>query len=238
MEPCPIQLLFSVVPLQGRDRSSLIGIKEMNISLETVQELAPDQASIKAAKKLLKPVQWPVLGQAASVHSIWGECQGSGANPYYTMADAVDYGYKCTCPSRKFPCKHVLALMWQYAQDSSRFIEDGPPEWVNDWLGRRRKTRSTVSPKKNKNKKNISFVDKKSEQTVSPEEIAKKEAAKAKRTVKLKAKTEAGISDGLYEFQQWINDQLYTGIVIFVKEINRRCRQIAARLVDAKGLPT
>ncbi|MEJ2424086.1 MAG: SWIM zinc finger family protein, partial [Candidatus Thiodiazotropha sp.] len=70
----------------------------MDISLDVVQELAPDQASLTAAKKLLKPAKWPVKGQAPSVNTIWGQCQGSGANPYYTMADVVDHGYKCTCP--------------------------------------------------------------------------------------------------------------------------------------------
>jgi hypothetical protein len=110
----------------------------VKISLETVRELAPDQVSLTAAKKLLKPAKWPVLGQTPSLNIIWSECQGSGANPYYSVVDAVNYGDKCTCPSRKFPCKHVLALLWQYAESGDNFADKEAPEWATEWLGRRR----------------------------------------------------------------------------------------------------
>ena len=207
----------------------------MEISLETIQNLAPDQSSLSAAKKLLKPAKWPVRGKAASVNSIWGQCQGSGANPYLTMADVVDHGYKCTCPSRKFPCKHVLALMWQFADNPADFVEAEPPEWVNDWLGRRRKSDHSATETQPKANKNIQLVTEEQTPELSPEEIAKKEAAKAKRAAQLKAANEASIRDGLTEFQQWVNDQLRTGMGTFVKEVSERCRQIAARLVDAKA---
>lgn len=209
---------------------------EMEISLATVQELAPDQASLNAAKKLLKPTQWPMREKAASVNSIWGQCQGSGANPYYTMADVVDHGYKCTCPSRKFPCKHVLALMWQFAEGSTDFVENKPPEWVNDWLRRRRKP-GTSSPAEDKPavKKSINDIQEAEVNSLSPEEDAKKEAARQKRAVQSKLNTDASISAGLTEFQQWVDDQLRTGIGSFIKEIKERSRRMAARLVDAKA---
>jgi hypothetical protein len=40
---------------------------------------------------------------------------------------------------------------------------------------------------------------------------------------------------GVADLQNWINDQLRAGIGTFLKEVNQRCRQIAARLVDAKA---
>src|SRR5688572_33367878 len=69
---------------------------------------------------------------------VWGECAGSGANPYRMMADLRDLGNKCTCPSRKFPCKHVLGLLWLNAEAVVPFPPADTPEWVSDWLGRRR----------------------------------------------------------------------------------------------------
>lgn len=212
----------------------------MNISLETVQDLAPDQASLNAAKKLLKPAKWPLLGQAASVNTIWGECQGSGSKPYYTMADVVDHGYKCTCPSRKFPCKHVLALLWQFSDDTAHFAESEPPQWVIDWLSRRRRpseaagSNTANSDVKNLIKKNIHGTEP-DQQPVSAEALAKKAAAQAKRAAQNKAKTDASVTAGLLEFQQWLDDQLVNGISTFIKEINSRCRHIASRLVDAKA---
>ncbi|WP_028580992.1 SWIM zinc finger family protein [Desulfogranum japonicum] len=209
----------------------------MEISLETIQNLAPDQASLHAAKKLLKPAKWPLLGQDPGVNTIWGQCQGSGSNPYLTMADVVDHGYKCTCPSRKFPCKHVLALWWQFADRPDDFTVSDPPEWVHDWLGRRRKkSTSTEAETAGKvEKKNILLATGDDTPALSAAEQANKEAAKAQRAKQIKAATEASIRDGLVEFQQWVDDQLRTGIGGLMKEISSRCRQIAARMVDAKA---
>ena len=207
----------------------------MDISLDTIQQLAPDQPSLNAAKKLLQPAKWPLRGKAAAVNSIWGQCQGSGSKPYYIMADVVEHGYKCTCPSRKFPCKHVLALMWQFSEGASDFNESEPPEWVHDWLGRKRKATNNSSDEKSAVKKDIINAQEEIKKVLSPEEKAKKEAANIKRAAQNKAKTTASINAGLQEFQQWVDDQLRTGIASFIKHINERCRGIAARLVDAKA---
>lgn len=210
----------------------------MEISLETLQRLSPDQASLNAAKKLLKPSQWPLLGQTSSLNCIWGQCQGSGANPYSAMADVVDHGYKCTCPSRKFPCKHVLALLWQFADSSSNFTEMDAPEWVHDWLGRRRRPdkKSVAEPDVTSKTKQTNNIHLATDSVIdTSEDIAKKQLEKEKRSAQLKLNTDERIQAILIDFQQWINDQLRSGIAIFIKDINERCRQMAARLVDAKA---
>ena len=209
----------------------------MEIKLETVETLAPDQASIKAAKKLLSPTKWPVRQCSSEINSIWGECQGSGSKPYYTVADVVDHGYKCTCPSRKFPCKHVLALMWQYALNPDDFTPSDSPDWVNDWMGRRRKNTknqaldaSTSGPKKN-----IHQAEDEPKKALTPEEVAKQEAAKAKRAEKVRLATQASIRNGINDYLQWVDDLFRTGIDGFLKDIHGNCRKIAARMVDAKA---
>jgi len=215
----------------------------MDLSLETVQNLAPDQASLNAAKKLLSPSKWPVKQQDQSVNTIWGECQGSGSKPYYVMADVVEHGYKCTCPSRKFPCKHVLAIMWQFSLDANSFSPDEPPEWVNEWLGRLRKSSSpanTATKTANENagknsNKNINLTNEPVKKALTAEESEKLAMANAKRAEKVRQNTKASIDAGIIEFKQWIDDQLRTGIDGFLKETTGRCRQIAARLVDAKA---
>ncbi|TIT72654.1 MAG: SWIM zinc finger family protein, partial [Mesorhizobium sp.] len=112
----------------------------MQLDLKTIEALAPDQASLGAAAKLTKRSNWPRLETNDQLGLIWGECQGSGSNPYRVMFDTGDHGYKCTCPSRKFPCKHILALAWICATAPTSFARvDQTPDWVNDWLGRRRK---------------------------------------------------------------------------------------------------
>src|ERR1700757_2443040 len=107
------------------------------LSLEKIEALAPDQSSVDAARKLLKSGSWPRLAWDGA-ELVWGECQGSGATPYRVVISESDAGYKCTCPSRKFPCKHSLALMWMRAEGKLAFAPGTPPQWVNDWLARRR----------------------------------------------------------------------------------------------------
>src|SRR5258708_29924252 len=109
----------------------------MGLTRSAIEAMAPDQSALTAASALLKPAKRPV--RAKSGHLIWGECQGSGANPYRVVADTDEQGSKCTCPSRKFPCKHAIALMWLFVEDGAAFQDADIPAWVNDWMGRRRK---------------------------------------------------------------------------------------------------
>ncbi|HHC73610.1 MAG TPA: hypothetical protein ENK78_00860, partial [Thiothrix sp.] len=104
-------------------------------SSDQVNQLAPDTASIKAAKKLNKPAKWPLLG--VSENTLWGECQGSGKKPYQTIIDFAEPAFKCSCPSRKFPCKHGLALAFIYAEQNHAVTQSQPPAWVSDWLEKR-----------------------------------------------------------------------------------------------------
>ncbi len=110
----------------------------MTLTRERIESLAPDQSSLSAALKLVKPASWPVLAADADATVLWGECQGSGSTPYRVVVSPDDTGYKCTCPSRKFPCKHVLAVLWLRIDKPDRFASATPPPWVDEWSTRRR----------------------------------------------------------------------------------------------------
>ena len=101
-----------------------------------IEALAPDRSALTASASLLGSAKWPVRARAGDL--IWGECQGSGANPYRVAADMADGGAKCTCPSQKFPCKHGLALMLMCAGNADDFTQAAIPDWVTEWQGRRR----------------------------------------------------------------------------------------------------
>lgn len=208
----------------------------MTLTIETVENLAPDQASLTAAQKLLKPAKWSGHGFSSQHHLAWAQCQGSGSKPYYTVIDIDDHGYKCTCPSRKFPCKHSLALMLIYINEPALFTPDEIPSWVADWLSRRRKTNKSNDsdePSQHKDKPSLSAIE--ILPALSVEEEAKKAAAAAKRAEKLKADTDMRISVGLLELEQWMQDQLRMGLGAFLDKAGQSCRQIAARLSDAKA---
>src|SRR5712671_5336003 len=85
----------------------------MSWSIEQVLALAPDPASAKAGQGLSNPGKW--LKLHCTERSVWGEVQGSGKDPYRTQADLLGPAFHCSCPSRKFPCKHGLGLMLTFA---------------------------------------------------------------------------------------------------------------------------
>lgn len=209
----------------------------MELPLQVVEDLAPDQSSLSAAKKLLSISNWPMLGQSDTHHSIWGQCKGSGANPYLTMADVVDHGYKCTCPSRKFPCKHVLALLWLYSQNSTSFAQAEPTEWVMEWLARRRRPAGDAAKVvETINRKNIADIDQdQAEPIEDAEALQRKQAQQQQRAAQTALSTQQALLDGLQELDLWIHDQLRTGILAFNKELRERTRRIASRMVDAKA---
>ncbi|MFD3721987.1 SWIM zinc finger family protein [Streptomyces sp. NPDC058674] len=102
---------------------------------EQVLALAPDDASRKAGGRLGGAGPWSEIGGSAS-GSLWGLCKGSGSKPYRTVVDLTGPAYKCSCPSRKFPCKHALGLLLLWSSDGAG--EPGEaPDWAADWLAER-----------------------------------------------------------------------------------------------------
>jgi hypothetical protein len=89
--------------------------------------MAPDAAAAAAGRKLARPEAWSSLGQ--SERAFFGECRGSAL--YRTQISALDLTARCTCPSRKFPCKHALGLLFLIAEAPAVFPAPGSePEWV------------------------------------------------------------------------------------------------------------
>ena len=68
----------------------------MALTRGAIEAMAPDQAPLAAASSLLKPAKWPSRAEAGGL--IWGECQGSGANPYRVVADTDDPGVEMHLP--------------------------------------------------------------------------------------------------------------------------------------------
>lgn len=105
----------------------------MRWSVEQVEAVAPSPAAITAAQPLATPLKWSGLG--ADERALWGSFQGSGAEPYDTAVDHVGVGFRCTCPSRKTPCKHAIALLLLWVRDQVPAGSPAPP--VRAWVDRR-----------------------------------------------------------------------------------------------------
>jgi hypothetical protein len=202
-----------------------------SLSLDRIEALAPDQGSVDAARKLLKPAGWPKLA-ADGAGLIWGECQGSGATPYRVVVAEADAGYKCTCPSRKFPCKHSLALMWLRVDGKVAFATAEAPEWVREWVARRRGTgAAAASTDEGKPKVSLAAAAAVVEEAVDPKAEARAAAARERNRLD----REASVRAGLDELDLWLEDQVERGMAAFVAQSSAACRVIAQRLVDAKA---
>ena len=111
-------------------------------SVEQVEAIAPSPAALSAARPLTTVTKWAALG--ADDRAVWGSCRGSGAEPYDTMVDHVGVASRCTCPSRRHPCKHVLALLLLWvAGDVPATVT---PSRVADWVDARRRSDLRTAP--------------------------------------------------------------------------------------------
>lgn len=183
-------------------------------SSDQVNQLAPDAASIKAAKKLNKPAKWSLLG--VSDDALWGECKGSGSKPYQTVIEFAEPAFKCTCPSRKFPCKHALALAFIYAEQTTAISDSEPLAWVSDWLDQRQK----------KQAKKVT----KDHTPVDEATLKKRAVAQQKRQQKRADNVDRGVQD----LQQWLEDITRQGLAQ-VAEDQSAWRKMAQRMVDAQA---
>lgn len=103
---------------------------------DQVLALAPDEASRRAGGKLATPGPWSETG--ADESAVWGQCKGSGKKPYQTVVDLNGPAFTCSCPSRKFPCKHALGLLLLWAGGGREVAAGEPAQWVGEWLAGRR----------------------------------------------------------------------------------------------------
>ncbi|MEU9325296.1 SWIM zinc finger family protein [Streptomyces canus] len=107
---------------------------------DQVLALAPDASSRKAGSKLGAAGPWSEAG-SSDEGTVWGLCEGSGSKPYQTVidiADAAGPAYKCSCPSRKFPCKHALGLLLLWAGGEGAVPPGPAPDWAEQWIEGRR----------------------------------------------------------------------------------------------------
>ncbi len=181
---------------------------------EQVLELAPDSAAAKAGRDLSTPGKWKNLGKSADGLAIWGQCQGSGSSPYQTRADLNGPAFKCSCPSRKFPCKHSLALMMLYVAQGELFGQAEIPSWVADWLA----TRGSKAKRKDDVER-------------TPEQLEELLQSKDKRKQDRLSKIQAGIE----ELELFVIDLMRQGIGSVKKQPFAFWKNRAARLVDAQA---
>lgn len=178
---------------------------------EQVLALAPDAGSAQSGKGLATPRKWVSLGRAGT--AVWGECQGSGTKPYQARIDLEEPAFKCTCPSRKFPCKHTLGLFLIYAGDHSAVPDSAAPAWVVEWLENR-----------------ASRAQKKAER-----ETQEKTAPDPEQQARRSAQRQSRVEQGIQELELWLRDLVRHGLAWAQTQPVSFWTGTAARMVDAQA---
>lgn len=136
-----------------------------NVTEQLILSLAPNSAAAANGKKISKSGGFQKLYRSADDTLYMGECKGSGKNPYITSADYIDPDhpvFRCSCPSRQFPCKHSLGLLYEMMSDKKFDICEIP----EDIQRKRGKIAAKSAPAK-------------APEDMTPEELEKAEKKKA-----------------------------------------------------------
>jgi hypothetical protein len=204
-------------------------------SPEQVEAIAPTPAALSAARPLTTVAKWGGLG--ADERAVWGSCRGSGAEPYDTMVDHVGVASRCTCPSRRRPCKHVLALLLLWVHGD--VPETTAPSQVTTWVEAR-----DASPARRGAEGDA--------RSLAPDAAATSPGPGAGETVDAtpppsgeegsepdrdRARDERveRMFAGLAELDRWLDDRMRTGLADPALAKYSTWDDLAARLVDAQA---
>lgn len=120
----------------------------------------------------------------------------------------TDLASKCSCPSRKFPCKHAVGLLVLGVQSPANVPAAARPEWVSSWIDKRDKPKA--APKE--------------EKAPDPQAQAKRAAQRHERVL-----------EGLSALELWMNDAVRNGLAELESRGTAPWEQQASRLVDAQA---
>ncbi|WP_129674882.1 SWIM zinc finger domain-containing protein [Candidatus Chloroploca sp. Khr17] len=181
---------------------------------DQIAAMAPDAASLTAARKLALPKLWPTRG--TNTRALWGECQGSGASPYRVQVDLETLAFRCSCPSRKLPCKHTLALMLLLANQVDQVPVTESPDWVVEWLAQRTRTAAR--------------------RQVSAEAAPTATLAELDQPpLRTPTAREKRVASGMLELERWLEDRVRTGLASLQEGAAGLFASFASRMVDAQA---
>ena len=200
-------------------------------TVEQVAAVAPSPRSVAAAEPLAVPARWASLG--VDDRALWGRCRGSGAEPYDTTVDHTEVAWRCSCPSRRLPCKHTLALLLLWVRGG--VPESVAPASVASWIAERdrRSGRADRSPSGTGGEGEVApapgdddGLDAGDEHPPPPD----RDQLDRSRDERI-----ARMLEGLAELDRWLADRMRTGLSDPALARYDTWDQLAARLVDARA---
>ncbi|MGP3956672.1 SWIM zinc finger family protein [Nonomuraea sp. 3N208] len=187
-------------------------------SRDQVLALAPDASSQKAAQGIAAPGKWSSRGTTGTV--VYGECKGSGAKPYLACVDLTEPAYRCSCPSRKFPCKHALGLLLMWSADGVPDTQVAP-QWVTEWQEARADRAAKAAARLDA-----------ARAKPAGSTPADGQAAAGPGASGAESPRHARVASGLAEVERWLADQVRQGLA---GAAEHDWDGLAKRLIDAQA---
>ncbi|MCI8537457.1 MAG: SWIM zinc finger family protein [Oscillospiraceae bacterium] len=163
----------------------------MELTEQFILLQAPNPAAAENGRKLSRKGSFSAHQRTEDNAVFWAECAGSGKNPYRTSIDWTDPAApvcRCSCPSRQFPCKHALGLMFEQLAGK----EFAPAELPQD-LAEKREKQAARAAKKEASKESAPAKPKKANTAAQKKKLARQ-------------------LEGLDRAEQMVNDLLTSGV--------------------------
>jgi hypothetical protein len=197
----------------------------ISYSEDQARAFVTDAGTLQRGQQLAQPAKWNNIGRTASI--AWGECAGSGSKPYLTGIDLREPAFKCSCPSRVFPCKHGAGLLLLLARQPALFPMATPPGWLEEWLAKRQQTQA----KKEEKAAPLRQVEP-AAPTDTAEAITDPAPSSAANSGGVPPARLARMAQGADELEVWLLDLVRHGLATLDQQPAKVWESQAARLVD------
>ena len=185
---------------------------------QQIVSMAPNANAVANGRKLSSGGSFIKRMRSSDDSLYFAECKGSGKSNYNVSIDFEKENepvFRCSCPSRQFPCKHAIGLMFEM-KEGKTFEDAKIPQ---DILDKRNKIEER---EKKKAKKEI-------EKEQNPDKTKKTSAAsKAAKTKKIKKQI-----DGLDLLKDVMIQITNSGVASFVESsFDKKYDELAKQLGD------
>lgn len=195
------------------------------ITEQQILALAPNAAAASNGKKISQKGGFVKLERTEDDTLYMGECTGSGKSNYITSADYIDENnpvFRCSCPSRQFPCKHSLALLYEMLAKKEFTICEVPED-----------TQKKRDKKQAKENKAAEAAKPESEMTEEEKQKAEKKKASAAKTARnARVKKLKSQLEGLDLVEKVVNDLMSAGLGTIGGASLKTYQQLAKQMGD------
>lgn len=136
----------------------------IEITEQQILAFAPNATAASNGKKISQKGGFVKLMRTSDNTLYIGECAGSGKNNYITSADYIDQAspiFRCSCPSRQYPCKHSLALLYEILAGKEFSICEVPEDIIKKREKKMAKDNKTAKPESEMTEEELKKAEKK-----------------------------------------------------------------------------